>query len=81
MLRPGGQFHFLEHVAAPNEGVRTWQRRLTPVQRFFADGCELDRDTGRTIKDANFATVDMEVQELARLPVLTRRMIKGAARP
>jgi SAM-dependent methyltransferase len=80
VLRPGGQFHFLEHVAAQDDALRKWQRRLTPVQRFFADGCELDRDTGWAITNAGFASVEMEVLELAGLPALTRSMISGVAR-
>jgi ubiquinone/menaquinone biosynthesis C-methylase UbiE len=80
VLRPGGQFHFLEHVAAPDDNLRKWQRRLTPLQRFFVDGCELDRETARAIANASFASVDLEVLELAELPALTRRMIIGTAR-
>ena len=68
VLRAGGQFHFLEHVAAPNAGVRAWQRRLTPVQRFFADGCELDRDTAQAIRTRTFATTDIQVLALTDLP-------------
>ena len=50
VLRPGGHFLFLEHVAAASPRVRAWQRRLSPVQRFFADGCELDHDTASPIR-------------------------------
>jgi ubiquinone/menaquinone biosynthesis C-methylase UbiE len=80
VLRPGGSLYFLEHVAAPDERVRRWQRRLNPLQRFLADGCELDRDTASTIRDAGFAAVDMEVLDPAGLASLTRHMICGVAR-
>ena len=44
VLRPGGTFHFVEHGAAPDASVRTWQDRLNPVQRRCAGGCNLNRD-------------------------------------
>jgi len=50
------------------------------MQRFFADGCELDRDSGWAITHAGFASVDLEVLELAELPALTRQMIIGTGR-
>jgi ubiquinone/menaquinone biosynthesis C-methylase UbiE len=80
VLRGGGQFYFLEHVAAPTAGVRAWQRRLNPLQRFFADGCELDRDTESAIRNAGFASTQVQVLELHDLPQLTRHMIAGVAR-
>src|SRR3977135_3662187 len=43
VLRPGGQFHFLEHGLCPEAGVARWQHRLNPIQRRVAGGCTLDR--------------------------------------
>ena len=34
VLRPGGKLLFVEHGLAPDEGVRRWQDRLTPVWRL-----------------------------------------------
>lgn len=80
VLRPGGALYFLEHVAARDERVRRWQHRLTPLQRFIADGCELNRDTASAIRGAGFSAVEIEVLEPVELPSLTRQMIGGAAR-
>lgn len=44
VLRPGGQFHFIEHGAAPDAGVRHWQDRLNPIQNRIGGGCNLNRD-------------------------------------
>ena len=50
VLRPGGRFVFVEHVAAPRG---TWRRRLQramrPVWSLLGDGCQPDRETWRVI--------------------------------
>ena len=61
ILKPGGRFVFLEHVAAP---PRTWLRRAQrlakPFWWYFADGCRPDRDLGSVIRDTGFADVTIE---------------------
>lgn len=58
VLRPGGRFIFIEHVAAePGTRLRQWQHRLRPYFHFFADGCNPDRETWRAIESAGFAEV------------------------
>ena len=68
VLRPGGRLVFLEHVAAPRG---TWRRRVqdavTPCCRWLADGCHMNRETGRHIEQAGFAGVEMESFE-AKVP-------------
>jgi SAM-dependent methyltransferase len=60
VLRPGGRFVFVEHVAAPHgTALRFAQRTLRPVWRALSDGCHIDRDTGRFIEAAGFADVDL----------------------
>jgi ubiquinone/menaquinone biosynthesis C-methylase UbiE len=44
VLRPGGQFHFVEHGRAPDERVRRWQNRLNGIQQKVGGGCNLNRD-------------------------------------
>jgi SAM-dependent methyltransferase len=53
LLRPGGRFIFLEHVAAPPRTLlRAVQRSVRPLWRIGGDGCEPDRDTEVTIRTA-----------------------------
>lgn len=66
VVRPGGRFHFLEHGRAPDESVRTWQRRIEPIQRRVAGGCHLTRDPEVLVSDAGFEIVEIE-----------RRYVKG----
>ena len=44
VLRPSGQFYFIEHGAAPDAGVRRWQDRLNGMEQRIAGGCNLNRD-------------------------------------
>lgn len=67
VLRPGGRFVFVEHVAAPRG---TWrravQRAVRPLWGVLGDGCRPDRETWRAIELAGFAHV---VCDHFRLPV------------
>ncbi|NGM67917.1 class I SAM-dependent methyltransferase [Natronolimnobius sp. AArcel1] len=60
VLRPGGEFRFLEHVRA--DGWReTGQNLLTPVWKRAAGGCHLNRDTvGLFVSHDGFAVDEIE---------------------
>jgi len=42
VLKPGGELIFCEHGAAPDQRVRRWQDRLTPIWQKAAGGCRLN---------------------------------------
>lgn len=54
VLVVGGSLLFVEHGLAPDERVRRWQRRLTPVWRRLAGGCHLDRAVDSLVANAGF---------------------------
>jgi len=61
VLRPGGRFVFVEHVAAlPGSKTRRRQDWICPLWRRFADGCHPNRDTARWIQQAGFSKVHCE---------------------
>jgi SAM-dependent methyltransferase len=61
VLRSGGQFVFVEHVAAPQgSGLRRLQNGVRPLWSFFADGCQPNRELWRQIEGAGFAQVEIE---------------------
>ena len=61
VLRPGGRFVFVEHVAAPpRSALRLAQRALRRPWGWVADGCRPDRETGRRICEAGFESVQIE---------------------
>lgn len=65
VLRRDGRMLFCEHGLAPDAGVRGWQRRLNPLWRRLAGGCNLDRDIPRMISGAGF---DLESMETMYVP-------------
>jgi ubiquinone/menaquinone biosynthesis C-methylase UbiE len=61
VLKPGGRFLFVEHVAAP-EGtrLRRIQRWVRPVWSRIGDGCQPDRETGQSLMAAGFSEVSLD---------------------
>lgn len=58
VLKPGGRFVFIEHVAAPaGTWLRGVQRLVRWPQGVIADGCRPDRETWRAIEAAGFSHV------------------------
>jgi len=79
VLRPGGAFYFLEHVAAPGGWTRRLQAWLTPAQRLLVDGCRLDRDTGLAIQAAGFSHTEVVAHRFTQAPPWLRPGIYGVA--
>jgi len=80
VLRPGGRFVFIEHVADPKGGRRArLQRMVRPVWRLMADGCHPDRRTWEAIRAAGFARVEIEHFE-APVPLVAPHIAGFAVR-
>ncbi len=61
VLKPGGRFAFLEHVAASRgSGLRLLQNFLQPLWTFVTCGCHPNRETWITITQAGFSQVHLE---------------------
>ncbi|WP_276261356.1 class I SAM-dependent methyltransferase [Haloglomus litoreum] len=75
VLRPGGEFRFLEHVT--EEGWRRLaQRALGPLWSRVAGGCRLTRRTGELFDDHEaFVLAEMERLHLGVFPV--RPFVRG----
>lgn len=80
VLKPDGQFLFLEHVRSPDQGLAKWQDRLEKPWRFLGDGCHCNRDTESALKAAGFELSDVEHPELPKAPPIVRPMARGRAR-
>lgn len=61
VLRSGGRFVCIEHVAAPvGSGVRAVQDLIASPWRWLFEGCDLCRDTGEVLQGAGFSQVNIE---------------------
>lgn len=80
VLKPGGQLLFVEHGLAPEESVRKWQDRLTPVWRRLSGGCHLNRPISDLTKTAGFAITEIETGYM-KGPKPMAFMYQGRARP
>lgn len=79
VLKPDGQFLFMEHVRSPDPGLAKWQDRLEKPWRFLGDGCHCNRDTESALEAAGFEMSDVEHPELPKAPPIVRPMAKGTA--
>jgi ubiquinone/menaquinone biosynthesis C-methylase UbiE len=80
VLRPGGQLLLVEHGLAPDEKVRTWQHRLTPLWKRLAGGCHLDRPIADVVESAGFRMKNLQTGYMAG-PKLMTFMYEGVAAP
>ena len=81
VLRPGGLFLFLEHVAAEEHPrLLKWQHRIEPFWKRLAGNCHLTRRTGAAIQDSGFVLEQVTRQEFLPAPALVRTSIRGRAR-
>ncbi|XP_036313795.1 methyltransferase-like protein 7A [Pipistrellus kuhlii] len=61
VLRPGGAFYFLEHVAAERSTwSHFWQQVLEPVWYLVFDGCSLTRESWKTVERAGFSKLQLQ---------------------
>lgn len=78
VLKPGGQFLFVEHGLSADRAIQVWQHRLTPLQKRIADGCHFNRNMRQLIEN-QFETVAIESFYADNLPKVTGYFYKGKA--
>lgn len=81
VLKPGGRLLFCEHGRAPDEAVRRWQDRLTPLWRRIGGGCHLNRDIPALVEAAGFGIEHLDRLYLPGAPRFASFVYRGSARP
>jgi SAM-dependent methyltransferase len=71
VLKPDGRLIYCEHGRAPDESVRRWQDRLTPLWRRIGGGCHLNRDIPALLAAGGFACNDVQTMYLPGLRPMT----------
>ncbi|XP_043699118.1 methyltransferase-like protein 7B [Telopea speciosissima] len=80
VLKPGGLYIFIEHVAAQDRtALKFLQKLLDPLQQIVGDGCHLTRQTGKLISEAGFSDVDIKMASVS-VCFLVKHHIYGIAR-
>lgn len=80
VLKPSGRLLFAEHGRAPDERVRRWQDRLTPLWKRIGGGCHLNRDIPAMIETAGFRLSSLETAYLPGPRPLTFNFWGAASR-
>lgn len=79
VLKPGGRVLFLEHGLSPEEDVARWQRRLNPIWKSLAVGCNLTRPVAELLTRTGFSINDMEEYYLGGAPRVIGFHCRGIA--
>ena len=80
ILRPGGTYRFVEHVAAPTgTPTRALQRALRRPWAWTFEGCSCERDLDSLIRAAGFASVEIQPYRLRTPFVPFNTHIAGTA--
>ncbi|GAC1591324.1 MAG: class I SAM-dependent methyltransferase [Acidimicrobiales bacterium] len=81
VLRPGGEFHFVEHGRAPDERVRRWQDRLNGIQQRVGGGCNLNRDIPTILEAGGMTVTRLDTYYGKGEPKAYAAMYEGIATP
>jgi ubiquinone/menaquinone biosynthesis C-methylase UbiE len=80
VLKPEGQYVFLEHGRSDDPRVAKRQDSFNPIQRIIACGCNINRPIDRLIREAGFSITKLDRYVLPDTPKILGEMYRGSAR-
>jgi SAM-dependent methyltransferase len=78
VLKPGGQYLFIEHGRAESEKTARWQDRINPIWNRVCDGCNINRKIDRLVEDGGFEMKRLD-RFRAKGPGIVAQMYRGVA--
>ena len=81
VLKPKGKMIFCEHGKSPDQNVFKWQKRINPLWRKIAGGCNLHRDIPSLIKESGFKLEKLDTMYLPSTPKFAGYNYWGYAKP
>ncbi|KAL5553760.1 hypothetical protein UlMin_041161 [Ulmus minor] len=81
VLKPGGIYLFVEHVAAKDgSSLRFIQNVLDPLQQTLSDGCHLTRETGKLVSEAGFSNLNLSMAFLSNASLVNPHLFGIASK-
>src|SRR5215216_1690350 len=80
VVKPDGQYVFLEHGRSDDPRVAKRQDLFNPIQRIIACGCNINRPVDRMIREAGFSITKLDRYVLPDTPKILGEMYRGSAR-
>ncbi|KAM9410736.1 thiol S-methyltransferase TMT1A-like [Pholidichthys leucotaenia] len=78
ILRTGGAFYFLEHVASePSSWTHFCQYVFEPLWYYLGDGCTVTRTTWKDLEAAGFAELHLQHMNVPEVTLMIRPHIMG----
>jgi len=60
VMKRDGRLIFIEHGCSPDERIRGWQHRLTPLWKRIAGGCHLNREVKAILDQAGYELLESD---------------------
>lgn len=60
VLKPGGEYVFIEHGRSDVASTAKWQDRLNPLWRRLADGCNINRKMDEVVESGGFQLTSLD---------------------
>lgn len=79
VLKPRGQFLFIEHGLSHEPSIQRWQHLINPLNKLLADGCNVNRDIARIIQAQGLRIEKLEQFYLTTAPRIWGFFSRGKA--
>jgi ubiquinone/menaquinone biosynthesis C-methylase UbiE len=80
VLKPEGQYVFLEHGRSDDPRVAKRQDFFNPIEKLIGCGCHINRPIDRLIRESHFEIVTLDRYLMPRVPRILGETYRGLAR-